>query len=451
MLNARPAMIGVFGHYGNQNLGDEAIVTAVIENLRRRAPNVRLTGFSINPADTAQQHGIPAFPIRKEGAKRKPAQHTAGDSPSCPPVDAAGLVEWLKRSLKKTPVLREAIRILIGVPRALNELLKELRFCGQAYRNLKDVDLLLFAGSNQFEDSFGGPFAFPYTLLKWSVIAKFTGARTAFVSVGAGPLNVGLSRFQVRLALTLADYVSLRDAGSQAVLRAIGYRGACPVYPDLAHSLTIPPSAIDHSGEARPLICINAMPVYDARYWHRTDDGKYKAYVTHLADFAVMLLREGYPLMFFTTQPKDLGVINDVTDLIEARGVENLAERCCVKASRSVAELMHNLASGSMMVATRYHGVLLSLLAGKPVLAICYHRKTRELMTDMGQAEYALDFETFDSATAMARFKALEASVSRQATIIRVKEREYREALEHQYADLVSLLQKDVLAPAASL
>lgn len=27
--------IGVFGHYGNRNLGDEAIITAVIQNPKR--------------------------------------------------------------------------------------------------------------------------------------------------------------------------------------------------------------------------------------------------------------------------------------------------------------------------------------------------------------------------------------------------------------------------------
>lgn len=56
--------IAVFGHYGNQNLGDEAIIEAVLKNLRHHLPNAELSCFSINPADSASRHGVDSFPIR---------------------------------------------------------------------------------------------------------------------------------------------------------------------------------------------------------------------------------------------------------------------------------------------------------------------------------------------------------------------------------------------------
>ena len=44
-LRRAPA-IGVFGHYGNCNLGDEAIIEALIARLRGEWPDVQLRAFS---------------------------------------------------------------------------------------------------------------------------------------------------------------------------------------------------------------------------------------------------------------------------------------------------------------------------------------------------------------------------------------------------------------------
>jgi polysaccharide pyruvyl transferase WcaK-like protein len=53
--------IGVFGHVGNENLGDEAIIAAVIQNIRRRYPNAEIYGFTINPEDTRKRHKLRPF------------------------------------------------------------------------------------------------------------------------------------------------------------------------------------------------------------------------------------------------------------------------------------------------------------------------------------------------------------------------------------------------------
>ena len=60
--------IGVFGHVGNKNLGDEAIISAVIENIRIRLPHAQVLGFTTNAKDTRVRHNIPAYPIRRQVA-----------------------------------------------------------------------------------------------------------------------------------------------------------------------------------------------------------------------------------------------------------------------------------------------------------------------------------------------------------------------------------------------
>ncbi|WP_229403562.1 polysaccharide pyruvyl transferase family protein [Micromonospora okii] len=48
--------IGVLGSYGGRNLGDEAILTGLLADLRSHEPHARIVVFSRNPAHTAQAH-----------------------------------------------------------------------------------------------------------------------------------------------------------------------------------------------------------------------------------------------------------------------------------------------------------------------------------------------------------------------------------------------------------
>ncbi len=49
--------IGIYGSYGGMNLGDEAILAAIIGELRSRLP-VEITVFSLNPDDTLKRHAV---------------------------------------------------------------------------------------------------------------------------------------------------------------------------------------------------------------------------------------------------------------------------------------------------------------------------------------------------------------------------------------------------------
>lgn len=48
--------IGVLGSYGGRNLGDEAILTGLLADLREQEPNARIIVFSRNPSHTALAH-----------------------------------------------------------------------------------------------------------------------------------------------------------------------------------------------------------------------------------------------------------------------------------------------------------------------------------------------------------------------------------------------------------
>lgn len=414
--------VGVWGHYGNQNLGDEAIIEAVLHQLRRRMPQARLCCFSINPDDSAQRHGVDAYPIRRLVAKKAhqaPPVHSAG--PQAAGV-VSGRANWRQR-LAAIPLIGPLLRATVRAKDVAHGVVKEMRFLIESRRHLRGIDVLLIAGSNQFLDNFGGPWGFPATLLKWTVLARLAGVKVFYVSVGAGPLDHPTSHRLVRWALKFPHYVSLRDDASAALIRDIGVRAPLRVYPDLAHGLpleqivpaALPVGAVGHS---RPVIGINPMPLYDPRYWCEKDDSRYRVYLVKMVNFVHRLMEAGHPFFLFATQEKDNNVIVDMLRELSTLRGQPMDFEDYVLTSQSVSTLMANIQAADIAVATRFHGTVLSLHAGKPMLGVCYHRKAQDLMTAYGQQDYAVELDTFDVDDLWQRFERLfERRAQEQATI----------------------------------
>lgn len=429
--------IGIFGHYGNSNLGDEAIITAVLHHLRGLHPGAELIAFSSNPTDTQSRHGVPAFPIHAAYHLSVAAKPGAGPAPTASP--AAGKAA---EGGNATPVFLLPLRRLTGrLLRWARNVGPEIATCGRDYQALKGLDLFIMAGSSQFQDYFEGAWGFPLTNLKWMLLARLAGAKVVCVSVGAVPMRTRLGKFFLRRGLALASYVSLRDHDSQQVLREAGFRGETSVYPDLAHSLESSPgeSEAEQRKDGRRVVAINPMPVYYSEYWPEHDAEKYRRYVRAVGEFADRLAGSGYEVLFFSTQPKDELVIKDVLSICTAPSID----RDGGSSSRShatVAELMRTLRSADVVVATRFHGIVLSLLAERPVLGICYQPKNFQLLGSFGQEAYAIDFESVSADGLWERFKRLEARRAIEAERIGARERECKAALMEQYRRLGELV-----------
>jgi polysaccharide pyruvyl transferase WcaK-like protein len=441
--------IGVFGHYGNRNLGDEAIITAVIQHIRLRWPEAAIVGLSVNPDDTGRRYRIPAYPIRY---RRFLAANNGGPPAQSAAPSAPALGSRFKEMLKAIPVLGTLLRRLARGVDTCRRVALEIGFLKHSYRVIRELDLLFVSGSNQFLDNYGGPWGFPYTLLKWSALTRLAGGKVVFVSMGAGPLDSRLSQWLVRLTLRKAHYLSFRDAGSQRLLRDIGVRSESSVVPDLAFSLITndSPSPQNRTG-LRASVAINPMPVYDSRYWYFSDAAKYEHYVTTFSRFAAQLIEAGHPVFFFGTHPNDQLVIDDILALLPVPRATGLAGRADLRRyHESVSDLMKTIQSADLIVATRFHGVLLALYAGKPVLGVCYYRKTRELMAQMGQDDYAVDLETMEADDLMRRFRALDANRHLEVPKIENKSREFRDDLDAQYERVFQHLAGDKAATAAA-
>src|SRR5258708_19623140 len=176
--------IGLLNHVGGGNLGDEATLGAVADNIKRRWPNAEIVAFSMNPEDTKARHGVMSHPIRRKG-------WTIGYKP-------AGTEATIKETLKAlTRKYRAVFYLLKGANAAVrlpSELLGELSFLVSSRRNIKSFDLLIISGGGQLTEK-DGPWGFPYTIFKWVVLARSAGVRGMFLNLGAGPLTPPLTNF----------------------------------------------------------------------------------------------------------------------------------------------------------------------------------------------------------------------------------------------------------------
>lgn len=432
--------IGILGHYGNRNLGDEASIQSLVQGLRRHAPDARLYGFSLDPMDTAIRYTMPAYPLKRAARSAAVTAVTGLDAgeltrPSVgrepadgEPRDTRRTPRW-RRRLKRLPGLRPTGRLLRAFAKGAAAVIGEIRFIRRSLPVLGDLDLLVIAGSNQLEDKFGGVRGFPYTLLKWVFMARLRGVRVCFVCVGAGRTHHAASRWMISRAVERADYIVFRDEPSRALVFGDAPRGA--VCPDLAHGLARPESTAAPTDRRVPdgrVIGINPMPVFDPRYWPVADGRAYQRYVRCMAEISRRLANDGHRVIYFAMQPVDDRTIAEVRGAL----APSMADATEVVQAMDVAELLAALARTDAVIATRFHGVLLSLVARRPVLAIAYERKTLDLMRGFGLGTYGVTLGNESPERLYTTVRQLLAD-ERVLPILDRESRRCRLALEAQY------------------
>ncbi|HEY1790636.1 MAG TPA: polysaccharide pyruvyl transferase family protein [Verrucomicrobiae bacterium] len=393
-----------FGHFGSANFGNEITFQAVHCHVRRRLPNARLACVCTNPTVLAATQGIESIPISRDfGAPGKPR---------------AGLARLLRR-------------IFIGAPR------EALRWI-DAFKTLRGVDMLVVPGTGLLTDAYGLQGWGPYSLFKWSLIARVRRCRLLFLSVGAGPLYGVLGTYFVKSALLMADFRSYRDDASMNCLKENGFStNGDRVYPDLVFSLpeTVIPCT-RNAGRRRRVVGLGLM-TYAGKYSSAEPDSAiYRQYLETLVSFVQWLLENNYDIRLFLGESTDSNVLDEFKSLLTSTVGAYDEERVIDEPVHSVEQLLPQIAATDIVVATRFHNVLLSLLLDKPVLAISFHRKCDSLMSQMGLAKYCHDINHMDTAMLIGQFLDLEKNAEQLKTTVRQRIEQSRKALDEQY-DLV--------------
>lgn len=419
MARERAPRIAIWGHYHGGNQGDDVVVRALREELRRRFPEVSLVGISLDPADTRARHGIETLPLRRYSERAEEPRPAAAPDTAPQPAPSPLRVAW-----------RRLRRLLVDVA-------KEPGFLWRSYQRLRGVDLIVVAGSGPLSDDWQGPWSHPYTIFKWSLLARLAGTRFAFASVGAGPIDRWLTGVFLRPALRWACYRSYRDRSSAEIAGRLSRFEPGRVFPDLAFSLALEPTPGPPRSDARPIVGLNAIPYYDARYWPDKDARRYARYLDEMTAFTAGLLRRGVRVVVVYSQlSADPLVADDLRERLRAQGLD-LDDPETQAPLQSQEEMLERIRLCDFLVSGRFHCILLPYLLGKPVVGMAYHAKTVELMRSMGQADYCVDIERFDARELDACFERLCAHADELRAQLALRVVEQRRALARLYDELL--------------
>jgi polysaccharide pyruvyl transferase WcaK-like protein len=423
------AKIGLLHHVGGGNLGDGATLEAVASNIKRRWPNAEIVAFSMNPADTETRHGIKSHPLRRSGWSI--GYKVAGTG--------ATFKARVKALTRKCGPLFYLLKAMSSVARLPTEVLRELSFLNSSRRTIKSFDLLIVSGGGQLTEK-DGPWGFPYTIFKWVVLARSAGVRCIFLNVGAGPLTQPLSKFFARRSLLAANYVSLRDDKSQALVHEIGFNGESLVCPDSVYSLEVAAGSARKKG-SQLIVGFAPMPYPDpdprVGYLAEKDQIVYDTFIGKLASFASWLVSRSYALELFGTDigvdPLAIKVLQST--LLRDHGIPSL--QCSVNHSvNSVRDLLAAMAGMDYVVTCRFHGVIFAHLLNKPVLAIAHHPKVTELMADLELSSYCVDIRDFDVSLLADRFTSMVNNAEEIKHGMATKLTRNRQQLKNQFDEL---------------
>jgi polysaccharide pyruvyl transferase WcaK-like protein len=410
--DSKRAKIAFFGHFDSTNFGNESTLQAILYHLRCFQPGADITCITNDHEAAIVAHHIAAIPVSERFME-----------------------VWCPRN----PVIGLIRKIFVGIPSELYRWISGLMTLGR-------TDMLIIPGTGLLTDAYGLAVSWgPYHMFKWSLIAKLCRCKLLFVSVGAGPLYSTLGRWFVRSALALADFRSYRDNSSAQYLKGIGVPADVDrVYPDLAFSL--PETVIPDQGKQkniRPVVGIGVMDYAGKYSVSKPRHEIYLAYLDGLEKLVRWLLAHDYDVRLLIGDLEDVRATQDFRRLLRERLAACDEERIIEEPVVSVDGLLLQIAATDMVVATRFHNVLLSLLCNKPVVSIAFHRKCEALMSAIGLSAYCLDINTLNADRLIETFRALETNADKLRPQIDSKVKEFRSALEEQYRLIFHDLRRD--------
>lgn len=399
--------ISLFGNFGTLNIGNECTLQAIAHNIQRYWPGSDVNCICSVPEDVRARHGLPAFPI---------SERITRSLQPCPPAGPRS----------------QTLRILRGLVLRFPGEIRDLVRIG---RVLRGRDMLLMTGTGMLADAHEGPFGLPYEIFKWILVAKIMRVRVLFVSVGVQPLRYRLGRWLVTSSLALADYVGFRDRQSREYMAELGFRKASVVFPDLAFSLPERPSPIPNKPRApRPVIGVGLFDYRGRGANSESDRLAYIAYLEKLTSFVAWLVSEGYPVRVLIGDiAYDTPVREDLQKSLRARGIGGPGHRVFDEPIVSIADLFGQIGSTDIVVASRFHNLIIALLQSKPVIGISYDRKIDALMAETGLPEFCLNIADFSESDLRTMLLEVERRYKEIPPMIRCRIRAYRAKLDEQY------------------
>lgn len=331
----------VVGYFGYQLVGDEAVLSVVVRDLRALYPGCGIIATSANGQETSARHGIETVQIDR-------------------------------------------------VPEILNAMATV------------DVAVLAAAGGlNEYGPlvpftSLRDPIAYNVLCMETPAFAMACGVPSIILSVGVESLHSAEAKEAVRLCFDLASAGVVRDTSALDALHAIGGDPGVPVTCDPAW--TLDPSPIDRSAllsrlglePDRPVVGLtlrhwDLVPQrlsIDPQAWEEDVAEALRRFAEETDAQLLMVASQHCPPYIFAD---DVGFAERFRPRFE--GIPNAIWHDDL----TPEVVMGVLGVCDVSLAMRHHGAILAAGAGVPTVALAYSPKVRAAFADAGLGEWVID------------------------------------------------------------
>jgi polysaccharide pyruvyl transferase WcaK-like protein len=298
---------------------------------------------------------------------------------------------------------------------------------------LRGIDVLVVSGGGQLDDFWGGSWGQPWMLLVWVLLARLRGVRVVYFAVGVDKIQWRLSRRFFAWGVALAHACSVREAEALRMLRDLGVRREISRCPDAVFAWTPNFSAASVQVPTRPFAVISPI---SRKTWSHQEDAAHERYFGMLVELGKQFAMHGLDIRIVCSQSAmDL---KDAQRLLVSLRQEGIAQVTHVSAPRPV-DFVAQVKGARAVVASRLHGVILSMLATAPVLALAHLNKVREAMVDTVVEPFCFDLQTFDAQAVTAAAGQLLVQSDDLAAGLAKSNEMRRTALELSWRDLVGV------------
>jgi len=315
--------IVICGFYGSGNMGDEAILSAIINSIKSVYPKCKFTVLSRNPAETKRLHNVDAVFMSGFG------------------------INWVQTDFKKISKI------------------------------FKESDLIVVGGGGLLQDAH--IYLSISNYLQVPILAKLYSKPVMFYSIGVGPIKNIINKILVHIIGNIVDLITVRDQYSKDYLLSLQVQkpsiilSADPVFLlQPASSATVKKILTEEGIPAqKPIVGVSVRNVG----WTKVDLNEIAKFLDYLASYhktTILFIPFGYDGV-----PTDLDTSRKV--------IEKMRERAYILEHRySPSEIMGIIGQLNFLVGMRLHSIIMGGVMGVPTLGIAYLPKVKSALNILG-------------------------------------------------------------------
>jgi polysaccharide pyruvyl transferase CsaB len=345
MSHAAAKRVLIVGYYGFGLIGDEAILEAMLGDLRKLRPDISFYVTSQSPPATQATHGVEAIQI----------------------CDTRATVD----------VLKKCDLVIVGGGGIYNE-----------YAPWRPEGLL-----TQHPD-------FNVYCASIPILAAMYRKPCMIYAAGVEPLYSQAAREQVANAFAVATGATVRDYVSLKILKSTGFPiGKVEVTADPSFGLPDSGPSTTELLTSRGMTVAKPVVGVQLRHWNLerwdqgTDPNPWEAEVSRALD--IFVEKNGGTLLFVPFQQSPDWAFADDRPISERvrKAMKHRDRTCMVEENLQPGGAASLFAGCDLVLAMRFHSVILSVKNAVPCVAIAYSLKVKGAMDRSGLGGFALELE----------------------------------------------------------